>query len=113
VDLDADDVTNINTLADDMDTKYGPRTGAHNLRPRKQPSFAHLHTIAHTADVVPSESIATGQMSMQRGIKEFGSAGLAAVSKEMKQLHDREVMAAKDPTELTQRGSRISHVPQA
>jgi hypothetical protein len=38
---------------------------------------------------------------MQRGIKEFGAASLAAVSKEMQQLHDREVMAAKDPKELT------------
>ena len=60
VDARHDDVTTEDTpLADAMDAKYGPRTGAHNLRPRKQPSFAHLHTIAHTAEDVPSESTAT------------------------------------------------------
>jgi len=40
-------------------------------------------------------------MSMKRGIKEFGAAGLEAVSKEMQQLHDREVMAATAPQDLT------------
>jgi hypothetical protein len=40
-------------------------------------------------------------MSMNRGLKEFGAAGLAAVSKEMQQLHDRKVMTAKASRDLT------------
>ena len=54
-----DDVTTAAArLADDMDTRYGPRSGAHHLRPRKPPSFAHLHTVAHTdpADTLPSDT---------------------------------------------------------
>jgi hypothetical protein len=98
---DDNDVAGDTRLADAMDTKYGQRTGAHNLRPRKQPSFAHLHTVAHTAEDTPSEPTATTQMSMKRGIQQFGEAGLAAVSKEIQQLHDRQVMEAKHPKALT------------
>jgi len=40
-------------------------------------------------------------MSMNKGIKTFGQAGIDAVKKEMKHLHKRKVMEAKKPTELT------------
>ena len=51
-------------LANEMDAKYGQRTGAHNLRPRKQPSFAHLHTIAHTTADLPSEESSATAMDV-------------------------------------------------
>ena len=44
----------------------------------------------------------TPQMNMRQGIKMFGLAGVQAVKNEMQQLHDRKVMAAKHPKELTQ-----------
>jgi CO dehydrogenase/acetyl-CoA synthase beta subunit len=45
--------------------------------------------------------LATPQMSMKRGIKVFGEDGVAAVKKEMLQLHDWKVMAPKQAKELT------------
>ena len=43
----------------------------------------------------------TPQMSMKRGIKLFREDGVAAVRKEMQQMHDRKVMTVKHSTELT------------
>ena len=43
----------------------------------------------------------TGQMSMNRGIKEFGSGGTETVHKEMKQLHERKVPIPVDPAKLS------------
>ena len=40
-------------------------------------------------------------MSMKRGIQMFREDGVAAVKKEMQQLHDRKVMVAKHSAELT------------
>ena len=45
-------------------------------------------------------------MSMNKGIKTFGQAGVDAVKKEMKQLHERKVMEAKKPTELSPKQRR-------
>ena len=43
------------------------------------------------------------QMNMRQGIKMFGAAGVQAVKNEMQQLlHNRKVMAARYPKELTQ-----------
>ena len=42
----------------------------------------------------------TPQMSMKRGIQMFRKDGVAAIKKEMQQLHDRRVMAAKHSAEL-------------
>jgi hypothetical protein len=47
------------------------------------------------------ELLPTAQMSMRKGIKEFGSAGVEAVKAELQQLHDRVVMQPKSPKELT------------
>ena len=40
-------------------------------------------------------------MNIKQGLKMFGEAGVEAVKKEMQQLHDRKVMIAWDPSELT------------
>jgi hypothetical protein len=120
-----------------MDASYGNRTGAHNLRPRRRPSFSHLHTnvgvVSEGVQAAPGVSpvgtdsvvnegvqanegvspdgtdskdveeapLGTPQMSMKRGLKIFGEDGQKAVSKEMQQLHDREVMEAKHSRDLT------------
>jgi hypothetical protein len=99
--------------ADEMDARYGQRTSKYNLRQRKEPSFTHLKTFSDThvnvgavhANVgVPPEqgkSLATAQMSMNKGLKIFGKAGIEAVRSEMVQLHDRKVMKLVHSRELT------------
>jgi hypothetical protein len=46
-------------------------------------------------------SLATPQMSMKRGLKVFGQDGVAAVGKEIKQLHDLKVGKPKRSADLT------------
>ena len=77
----------------DMDVRYGARTSNYDLRARKPRDYGHLHTIL--------EHTAMTQYTMERGLKEFGEDGVQAVSKEMKQLHDREVLEPKHPDEMT------------
>jgi hypothetical protein len=99
--------------ADEMDARYGQRASRYNLRQRKKPSFTHLKTFsdmyvnvgaAHANVGVPpeqGESPATAQMSMNKGLKLFGEAGIEAVRSEMAQLHDRKVMKPVHSRELT------------
>ena len=67
-----------------MDTKYGRRTGTHDFRARKPRDYDHLH-------ITPLESIAMTQQGIQKGLKRFGEAGVVAISRELVQLHEREV----------------------
>jgi hypothetical protein len=99
--------------ADEMDTLYGRRASKYNLRQRKEPSFTHLKTFSdmhvnigaiHANVGVPpeqGESLATAQMSMNKGLKLFGEACIEAVRSEMAQLHDRKVMKLVHSRELT------------
>jgi hypothetical protein len=72
--------------ADDMDQRYGQRDHSYGLRTRRPRDFGHLH-------IILEETVMT-QFSMNRGIKEFGDAGIEAVLKELQQLHNRGVVAA-------------------
>jgi hypothetical protein len=70
--------------ADSMDVRYGRHTSRYNLRQWREPSFAHLKTFSDShANVGMSqedgESLATAQMSMKKGLKMFGNAGVEAV----------------------------------
>jgi hypothetical protein len=92
--------------ADDMDVQYGQRTSRYNLRQRKEPSFAHLKTFSDAHVNVgmtqeDGESLATVQMSMKKGLKMFGDAGVEGVHSEMWQLHERNVMKPVHASELT------------
>jgi hypothetical protein len=81
-----------------MNAMYGPRTDHYNLRARKPRDYGHLHTtLEHTAMT---------QFTMERGLKEVGEDGVQAVAKEMKQLHDREVLEPKDANEMTREEKR-------
>jgi hypothetical protein len=84
-------------LERDMEARYGPRTERYNMRQRKQRDYSHLFATEGTEEA----PVATPQMSMKRGLKEFGDDGVAAVKSEMLQLHDRKVMAPKHATDLT------------
>jgi hypothetical protein len=99
--------------ADEMDARYGQCASRYNLWQRKTPSFTHLKTFsdmhvnvgaAHANVRVPpeqGESLATAQMSMNKGLKLFGKAGIKAVCSKIAQLHDRKVMKPVHSRELT------------
>jgi hypothetical protein len=48
------------------------------------------------------------QHSMKKGIKLFGDAGIEAVLKELKQLHDRKVLEPTDATEMTKEAKKAA-----
>jgi hypothetical protein len=85
---------------DTMIEKYGERSGAHNLRTRRPRDYSHLHTTL--------ESTMMTQYSMKKGIKVFGPLGVDAVLKELKQLHDRTVIAPKDAAKLSREDKQAS-----
>ena len=63
---------------------------------------AEHRSVLETIKEAEQETILkTPQMNMNQGIKMFGEAGVEAVKKEMQQLHDRQVMKAKEAKELT------------
>jgi hypothetical protein len=89
-----------------MDVQYGWRTSRYNLCQRKEPSFAHLKTFCDAYANVgmtqeDGESLATAQMSMKKGLKMFGDAGVEGVQSEMQQLHECNVMKPVQARELT------------
>jgi hypothetical protein len=70
----------------------------------------HVNVGASHANVgVPPEQgelLATSQMSMNKGLKLFGEAGIKAVRSEIAQLHDRKVMKPVHSRELTPKERR-------
>ena len=78
---------------EEMDAKYGSRTNANQLRPRKPWDYGHLHaTLEHTEMT---------QYNIKKGIKMFGDAGIKAVLTELQQLHNRKVLEPKSPSEMS------------
>jgi hypothetical protein len=80
-----------NNLEDEMDERYGERSGRYDLRPRKARNYDHLH----------SQIADTTQYGLRTGLKMFGEAGSEAVLSELKQLHDRGVMEPRKGKELS------------
>ena len=87
----------------------------YNLREKRTRSYSHLYdpetfrtedgpnnemgeVVLVTDGGAPED---TPQMSMKRGLKEFGEDGYIAVRKEMQQLHDRKVMQPIKRKDLT------------
>jgi hypothetical protein len=118
-----------NSIEQEMDAKYGPRNQQYSMCRRKARDYSHLFVTSNNDGIhnyyeclygedeeddedVPADSneeetdeddepLATPQMSMKKGIKVFGPDGVAAVKKEMLQLHERKVMSPKHAKELT------------
>ena len=92
-----------------MNEKYGVRSGAYNLRRRKKRQYNFANT------GVVENNLATPQMSMKQGIKTFGEAGVLAVKQELQQLHDRNVIKARQKTDLTpeQRKEALAYLSEA
>ena len=83
--------------------QYGPHNERYDMQQCKKRDYSHLfiETI-DDEDVHDNESpLATPQMSMKKGIQVFGEDRVAAIKKEMQQLHDQKVMAPKHSAELT------------
>jgi hypothetical protein len=77
----------------DMDTRYGERSGRHDLRPRRKPTDKY-----NTATL---EHFAMTQYSVKKGLRLFGEAGKEAVYSEMLQLHEMDVVEPKKANMLT------------
>jgi Reverse transcriptase (RNA-dependent DNA polymerase) len=80
-------------VAEQMDDKYGARTGAYHLRERRPRDYSHLHTVL--------ESTVMTQYNMHKGLKVFGDAGVTAVLKELNQLHTRKVLEPVEADSLS------------
>jgi hypothetical protein len=76
-----------------MNEKYGKRSGKYDLRNCKTRTYDHLH--------VMHNDVAMSQVNVKEGIKRFGEAGVSAVVKELKQLHDWKVMEPVPHNSLT------------
>ena len=104
------EVENQAQLEQGIDEQYGERSGWYGLRPHREPKYAgvprsHLHTMVNESATIHlsdgGETWATAQVMMDKGLKMFGSNGLASVKTEMKQLHDCKVMQPCFKKELT------------
>jgi hypothetical protein len=105
------------TIAADMDARYGHRSGRYILRRRKRPNwpsmcedetqfflkgdeivlgpqdYSHLHTTL--------EHIVMTQHSVRKGLKLFGKDGENAIISEMQQFHDMDCIEPKQAQMLT------------
>lgn len=89
-------------LVQQMDARYGPRSGAYGLRPRrKSKTYMQALMAEATKPAEIHETTATSQMSLRKGLRVFGEKGAEAVKKEMQQLHDRKVMRPRNAKSLT------------
>ena len=86
-----------------MSARYGPCTGWYDMWQHKKCNYSHLfiETVDDKELYDTDSPLATAQMSMKKGIQMFGEEGVAAIKKEMQQLHDQKVMAAKHSSDLT------------
>lgn len=98
------------SLKEQMDNRYGERSGAYGLRPRRKPKYdlAGLMAQVHPDVMAPKFDAITvsgmqleqgallgtmlTQFGIKKGLKVFGEQGEQAVKSEMQQLHDRMVM---------------------
>jgi hypothetical protein len=81
------------TIDQTMIDAYGERSEGHNLRPRMPRDYSHLHATL--------EGIAMTQHSVKKGLKAFGDNVTQALLKELRQLHDQQVVKPKGPDEIT------------
>jgi hypothetical protein len=78
--------------AEQMDSRYGAHPRREGLRPQKPRDFGHLHVLHDT--------ILT-QYGVKQGLKHFGRSDEDAVTMELKQLHDRNVIVPVHAGNLT------------
>jgi hypothetical protein len=94
------DSTPTHMSKEEMELKYGPRNNQHGLRPRHPRDYDHSMCLEHTMQ--DRDGITMTQHIMQKGLKKFGDPGIEAVLSELKQLHERNVLAPKKSDDLSQ-----------
>lgn len=112
------------TLEQEMDARYGKRTGSREMRPRRKPNYNHK-LLAQTEEPVVAPSFNTAclasldsslepllqviltQYGVRKGLKIFGKSGDDAVMAEVQQLHHREVLHPKSGPTLS-KGDRAA-----
>ena len=77
-----------------------PDQPRYNLRTNRERKYNRYNNDIYVTSTVV-EDLSTPQMGMKLGVKMFGEPGVAAVKKEVRQLHDREVMKAVMKSTLT------------
>jgi len=114
-DNDDDDVVGSGGVEADvaaMELRYGPRH-REGLRERKLPRTAEeikLPRSVHRdmANLTCAEELALTQYNLRQGIRIYGDAALAAVAKEMQQLHDRKTISPRHAHVLSEKEKRGS-----
>jgi hypothetical protein len=73
-------------IEEQMDMTYGPRSGVYNLWPQKARDYGHLYSTFN--------ELCLTQYNLKKGLELFGHNGIMAVETELRQLHDRDVIAS-------------------
>ena len=92
-----------------------PDQPRYNLRTNRERNYAHRYNNDIYVTLTVVEDLSTPQMGMKLGVKMFGEPGVAAVKKEVRQLHDGEVMKAVMKSTLTKeqiRQALVSILPR-
>jgi hypothetical protein len=88
----------------EMDARYGPRQHSINLREQKPQSYDHMFNYEHallTYEKPMGELFLMEQMSLKKGMKQFGKTGAEVVVAELRQLDYRNVIKPVSGKELT------------
>jgi hypothetical protein len=89
----------------EMDERYGPRQHSIHLRDQKPRNYDHLFDYGQallTFEDPMGELFLTEQMSLKKGLKQFGKDGASAVVDELRQLDYLDVIQPVNGKELTQ-----------
>lgn len=93
-----------NIFQNEMNERYGERSGRYDLRDRRIRSYGHLYASI--------EKSIMKQINAKQGNREFGEAGIDVIMKGLKQLHDRDVFKPRIYEELSdnQRQDALNHL---
>ena len=100
-------ITEQDSMAEDMDNRYFPCSGRYQLRNRRKPNYGHLHHMSHDKSMRSTDGFYAArhmlftQHHVGKGLRLFGSRGETAVIKELSQLHMRDVLEPQRSEELT------------
>eukprot|EP00934_Nitzschia_sp_Nitz4_P008987 Nitzschia sp. Nitz4//scaffold353_size16344//11151//16190//NITZ4_008865-RA/size16344-processed-gene-0.13-mRNA-1//1//CDS//3329548925//8977//frame0 len=115
--------TGVYNLRARKEPNFGPRyamvttsdqrqsTGVRSPKPVRSTGVQHTSAVRSPAEETESTetepgTLVTAQMGLKQGLKKFQEAGMAAVKKEIAQLHYRRVMRPRKRSELTRQERR-------
>jgi len=98
--------TRTQDIAASMDERYGSRSGQYNLRPRRERNLDRWNDTVltcHGTNDHPVGGVIHTQHYVHQGLKLFGKDGEDAITAELKQLHQRQVLEPLHCHALTDR----------